>query len=161
MCVRSSSGAHHTHHDTTMRVHAQFLLINGCEEIVSAIQVAAGQTLSPSDQLQELLVQLVREVPSMRLVMTSRVEALGYKSECCFTAPYKSDRIFWQASHSDVQLYHGHYQRACTIRSSLGVRETLRIRSSLIVPWAPKTVLPSFPDLPCIIMPVRQVSSLS
>ena len=67
-----------------IRVRAQFLLINGCEEIVSAIQVAAGQTLSPSDQLQELLVQLVREVPSMRIVMTSRVEALGYKSEYSF-----------------------------------------------------------------------------
>lgn len=61
---------------------AQFLLLNGCEEIVSNIQAAVGQNLSPSDQLQELLLQLVREVPGLRIVMTSRVEALGYKSEC-------------------------------------------------------------------------------
>ena len=110
-----------------MRVHAQYLLINGCEEIVSNIQVAAGQTLSPSDQLQELLVLLMREVPSMRLVMTFRVEALGYKSEYCFQPPYKSNHAFWHASHSDVQLYHGHYQRACKVRPSLGVREILRM----------------------------------
>ena len=85
-----------------IRVRAQFLLINGCEEIVSAIQVAAGQTLSPSDQLQELLVQLVREVPSMRLVMTSRVEALGYKSECCFQPPYKSNHSYFGSGISVI-----------------------------------------------------------